>query len=340
MQESNRKIYLLQIGVWLLISLIMFLSLLQYDSVFQSAVYTVMSMSVYVLIIYSNAFWLIPRYFKLKRYFSYTLAVILLLVLAIFIRTYLTLQVYNYWFAKTPEVWKVSMLLSSGFSMLLIFIVSIIFRLAMDYFKLSRAQEQIKAEKAAVELSLLKQQLHPHFLFNTLNNIYFVVQKESPESAHLLERLSDIMRYFIEESGKEKVLLKDEIHLIKSYIELERIRMLNTLNIDFKLQGAIETTMLPPLLLMPIIENIFKHGIDKKAFQNTITVELNCINGYLELLTVNKLFASVKPNYKGGLGLQNLRKRLELYYSKDYELNYELVNETFSLKLKIPVYDF
>ena len=338
MLESNRKINLLQIGIWLLISLIMFLSLLQYDSVLQSFVYTVMSVSVYMLIIYSNAYWLIPKYFKKKYYFTYVVAVILVLALAVFIRTYLTLQVYNYWFAKKMEVWKISMLLPWSFSMLLIFIVSIIFRLALDYFKLSRVQEQIKAEKAAVELNLLKQQLHPHFLFNTLNNIYFVVQKESPDSAHLLERLSNIMRYFIEESGKEKVLLKDEIHLIKSYIELERIRMLNVLSINFKLQGAIETTMVPPLLLMPIVENIFKHGIDKKALQNVITIELNCKDGYLEFLTVNKLFTPVKPNYKGGLGLQNLRKRLELYYGRDYHFNYELVNEVFTLKLKIPVY--
>lgn len=338
MLESNRKINLLQIGVWLLISLIMFLSLLQYDSVLQSFVYTVMSISVYVLIIYSNAYWLIPKFFKRKRYLTYIVAVIFILALSVFIRTYLTLQVYNYWFAKKMEVWKVSMLLPWSLSMLLIFIVSVIFRLALDYFKLSKVQEQIKAEKAAVELNLLKQQLHPHFLFNTLNNIYFVIQKESPDSAHLLERLSDIMRYFIEESGKEKVLLRDEIHLIKSYIELERVRMLNTLSIDFKLHGTIETVMLPPLLLMPIIENIFKHGIDKRALQNTVTIELNCINGYLEFLTVNKLFVSTKPTYSGGLGLQNLRKRLELYYGKDYELKYELINDVFTLKLKIPVY--
>ncbi len=338
MLESNRKINLLQIGVWLLISLIMFFSLLQFDSVFQSIAYTLMSMSVYILIIYSNAYWLIPKYFKTKRYFIYFIGVLLVLALSVFIRTYLTLQVYNYWFAKKPEVWTIRMILPWSFSMILVFIVSVIFKLALDYFKLSKVQEQIKAEKAAVELSLLKQQLHPHFLFNTLNNIYFVVQKESPDSAHLLERLSDIMRYFIEESGKENVLLKDEIHLVKSYIELERIRMLNTLSIDFKLHGVTETTMLPPLLLMPIIENIFKHGIDKKALQNSITIELKIANGYLEFLTVNKLFASTKPNYKGGLGLQNLRKRLELYYQKNFELNYELVNEMFTLKLKIPIH--
>jgi sensor histidine kinase YesM len=327
----------LQLVIWLVISLLLFFSILHYDPFIQALLYTITYVGVYALVIYGNTLWLIPSYFKKRKYIHYTLGAILIISVAVFIRSYGTFFLYNRFFSQKAEVFKISTIASSSFSVFLLFVVSILFGLALDYFKLRTLQQSIKAERDAAELHLLKQQLHPHFLFNTLNNIYYVAQKESPASAILIERLSEVLRYFLEEAAKEKVCLKDELRLIEHYIELEKIRVLHSVKVTMHISVDASKIFLPPLLLLPIIENCFKHGVDKRLLNNEIYFSIASENNRIVITTKNKIAVPELSSYKGGLGLSNLKKRLALYYSHNFTLNHHVSDTMFSLTLTLPV---
>jgi len=327
-----------QLLVWLLVFVLHLTSNLQYDSLSQASVYALVATLFYAAIMYSNASWLIPQFYYRRKYIIYVLLLAIVLVAAVAGRTVLMLFIYNTFYAVKKETLSTKAFTYSSLSAVFILLFSYFFRLALNYFTLSKKQAEIKAAQAQTELSLLKQQLHPHFLFNTLNNIYYVAGKDSPEAADLIERLSGIMRYFIEEAKKEKVFLKDEVALLKSYIELESIRMRYEMPIQFTIDGNISNTTVPPLLLMPLAENIFKHGVDKRSTQNFTGITLTVNNGRLTFGTANNYYAAA-GNGSSKTGLANLQKRLQLYYDNDYTLTARRVDGTFVTTLNIPVHE-
>lgn len=328
----------MQLLVWLLVFVLHLTSNLQYDGLSQAAVYALMATLFYAAIMYANAYWLIPRFYYHRKYLLYVLLLAVVLVAAVVGRTVLMLFIYNTFYAVKKETLSAKAFTYSSLSAVFILLFSYFFRLALNYFTLSKKQAEIKAAQAQTELSLLKQQLHPHFLFNTLNNIYYVAGKDSPEAADLIERLSGIMRYFIEEARKEKVFLKDEVALLQSYIELESIRMRYEMPVNFAIHGDISNTTVPPLLLMPLAENIFKHGVDKRSKQNFADITLAVNNGRLTFSTINNYYTA-DGNGNGKTGLANLQKRLQLYYENDYTLTTGRTDDTFVTTLNIPVHE-
>ncbi|HVX50642.1 MAG TPA: sensor histidine kinase [Chitinophagaceae bacterium] len=320
---------------WLIVVMLTFLSNLQYDGPAQAGTFAINTTLFYAAIIYANATWLIPQFYYRKKYAVYILLLLLVLASSVVARTYLSLYIYNTWFATSKEQLSMRAFSFSAFSAVFILLFSYFFRLALNYFTLSKKQAAITAEKAQAELALLKQQLHPHFLFNTLNNIYYVAGRDSPEAADLIERLSGLMRYFIEEAQKEKVFLKDEIALLKSYIDLESIRMRYEMTVTFEIAGDINRITVPPLLLVPLVENIFKHGVDKRSRDNFAVVQLRVQNSKLLFSAKNRLHPT--PGAGRGTGLANLEKRLQLYYGEDYLMQTKQEEEYFTATLEIPV---
>jgi LytS/YehU family sensor histidine kinase len=217
------------------------------------------------------------------------------------------------------------------------YLSSILFYIALRYFLLKQEQEQLKERTAHAELNLLKAQVQPHFLFNTLNNIYFVAQRESPATAALLELLSQIMRYFVEEAPKERISLPAELSFIKSYIELEKMRMRYPLQICIREQGLTEQVQVPPMLLIPLVENVFKHGVDKRKNTNFIHAAIVIKEKRLHVTVENKHYPLEKKQQKRGVGLHNLYSRLELLYKDDFILEYGPNGTIFKADLSIPV---
>jgi LytS/YehU family sensor histidine kinase len=183
-------------------------------------------------------------------------------------------------------------------------------------------------------LNLLKSQVQPHFLFNTLNNIYYEAYREAPATAALIEKLSDIMRYFVEESQKECVSLGKELHFIENYIGLETIRLRHGIQLTFT-KNVQEQLQLPPMLLMTFVENIFKHGIDRMRADNKVAISLEEKDGYLLFTTINRCYKQALT--KGGFGIDNLRKRLFLLYANDFVLETNCTDTIYKAFLKIPV---
>ncbi|SKA06788.1 sensor histidine kinase [Sediminibacterium ginsengisoli] len=307
--------------IWLLLFAINVLSLLQYDVLSQALSYSAINVSANVCVVYLNALVLIPVFYERKRRLVYVLLVLLMLgIVAAYKYTALT-TIYNTFYAKKPEPFKWSNVLSSFTSMALIYFASVLFYITLRYFRLRQKQEQLQKKQAEAELGLLKAQVQPHFLFNTLNNIYFIAQRESPATAALLEKLSDIMRYFVDEAPKQQIELKDELLFIRNYINLEEMRMRYPMRISLNVNEEILSQVsVPPMLLIPLVENVFKHGIDKRREDNFIelTVERKDKRLYI---TVENLYLQLPVNGQtGGLGLSNLRSRLELLYGPDFSL--------------------
>jgi LytS/YehU family sensor histidine kinase len=178
--------------------------------------------------------------------------------------------------------------------------------------------------------------VQPHFLFNVLNNIYYRVYKVDPSSAGLIERLSDIMRYFVDESPKDLVPVATEVAFIENYMALEKIRIRHGASIDFE-KAYNPELRIPPMLLMTFVENIFKHGIDKSLKQNLVHISLVQQDGYLLFKTSNRKIDPVAGDQTGGFGITNLIKRLSMLYGTKFELTIDSEGELYTTFLKIPV---
>jgi LytS/YehU family sensor histidine kinase len=236
---------------------------------------------------------------------------------------------------KTPQVGLLT-LLSNVPSGILIYVLSLVFRIAIAYFTLKQQTEEIILQKSQAELNLLKSQVQPHFLFNALNSIYYRVYKVDPPSAGLIERLADIMRYFVDESPKDEVPLSTEVAFIENYIALERIRIRHGASVNFE-KAYNPDLRIPPMLLMTFVENVFKHGIDKSLKQNQVTISLVQQNDSLLFKTSNHKIDPELGNQPGGFGIINLTKRLRMLYGDKFELTINDEGELFTAFLKIPL---
>ena len=219
---------------------------------------------------------------------------------------------------------------------ILIYVLSFVFRIAIAYFTLKRQTEEILLQKSQAELNLLKSQVQPHFLFNALNSIYYRVYKVDPPSAGLIERLADIMRYFVDESPKDEVPVSTEVAFIENYIALERIRIRHGASVNFE-KAYNPDLRIPPMLLMTFVENVFKHGIDKSLKQNQVTISLVQQNDFLFFTTRNRKADPEVGEESGRFGIINLTKRLRMLYGDKFELTIDGEGELFTAFLKIPL---
>ena len=326
----------LQMLVWVFVFLINFLSLLPMDGFRQAITYTMISTFFYALIIYGNISFLFPRLYENGRITWYVLATAVFLTGIGASRAFLSTYLYNRYFAKTPEPFTIGTIIYFTVAGIVVYILSFVFRIAIAYYQLKQQAQQMLEQKSLAELNLLKSQVQPHFLFNTLNNIYYEAFREAPRTALLIGRLSDIMRYFVEESPKEKVSLTAEVQFLENYIALEKIRIRHGVKVTFHKEYEGEP-ILPPMLLMTFVENIFKHGIDRSAPDNQVRLSLVHKEGTLVFQTENSLQDHPAASTKEGFGLKNLERRLTLLYGNRFELHTARTGSFFHALLKIPL---
>lgn len=326
----------LQLMVWLFFLVALMLSLMQMDSFGQAITYAFLNTGFYAVIVYGNISWLYPKLYLKGRVVWYIIAVAAFLIAIGFLRAYITLSVYNAFFAKKPEVLGPKPIINIMINGLVIFLLSFVFRIAIAYFTLKRQSEEIIAQKTKAELDLLKSQVQPHFLFNTLNNIYYEAYIEAPRTAGLIEQLSNIMRYFVDESSRQWVCIGTEVQFIENYIALEKLRIRYDVDISFTKQYDAAASI-PPMLLMTFVENIFKHGIDKSSTQNKVSLILDQENGRLTFTATNTLPTVAVHGASTGLGIANLQKRLTLLYGNDFELTSSADNNVYTAYLNIPL---
>lgn len=325
-----------QLLVWAFIFVINFLSLLPEDGIRQAITYTLLNTFFYAVLIYGNISFLFPLLYEKRRIAWYILATAFFLSGVGATRAFLSVWIYNHYFTIKPSALNLATVLYFTVTGIVVYTLSFVFRIAIAYFRIKQQAEQMQEQKSLAELNLLKSQVQPHFLFNTLNNIYYEAFREAPRTALLIGRLSDIMRYFVEESPKEKVPLTAEIQFLENYIALEKIRIRHGVRVIFQKEYQGDP-LLPPMLLMTFVENIFKHGIDRSAADNQIHLSLIQKEGALVFQTQNPLQDQPASPTKEGFGLRNLERRLTLLYGDRFELGTTRTGSFFHALLKIPL---
>jgi len=221
-----------------------------------------------------------------------------------------------------------------AYSMASVFFFGII-RHIYNYMKLKQAAQQLRIEKQEAELNYLKSQTNPHFLFNTLNNIYSLARDKSDLAPESILRLSKILRFILYEAGGEYIAIEQELKIISDYIALEKLRYDDSLRINFNYDVEDMKQALPPLLLIPLVENAFKHGVSETRNYPFIDIHLSVNNRQLNFFIKNSTEQfSGEFSVKENIGLSNLRRQLELLY-KDFSLSVQQGESAFTADLKI-----
>ena len=210
-------------------------------------------------------------------------------------------------------------------------------RFAVGWFELESNRKQMENDKLANELKFLKAQINPHFLFNTLNNLYYLAYSHSANTTEVIEKLSQMMRYMIYDSNYPKVPLSKEIEYMQNYISLERLRLNNEVPIDFVVEGSTENILVTPLIFITFLENAFKHGVSANASNSWVKINFQ-VKGKEIIYTVenSKLKSSnMNDKEKSGFGLQNVQRRLELSYPNNYKLKTEDMSDRYFVQLNL-----
>lgn len=289
---------------------------------------------------------LMPKLLNKKRWPGYVIVLLLLLFLLTLGQRYLCLFWFypNYLWENPPAPAELQPFLLPKFIQFAAFIslpiiCSIGIRYLLDWYQESYKAKQILAQQQAAELQYLKAQINPHFLFNTLNNLYGLSLEASKKVPGMILKLSDILSYSLYESAVDRVSLDKEIQLIQDFIALEMERYGDRMKIDFDLDEEVdEQVEIAPLLLIPLVENAFKHGVKEATEAIPIRIHLSQTKSALLFEVQNQIseaFFTPPQNPKQGLGLKNLKRRLDLLYPNKHQLETYREADQFVAKLKI-----
>jgi len=201
--------------------------------------------------------------------------------------------------------------------------------------KINAQLNEIHDEKLNAEVSYLKAQINPHFLFNTLNSLYALTLQKSNDAPNAVLKLSSIMRYVVTESSQDFVALDKEINYIKDYIELQKLRLDSNATLTFEVKGNTTGRAIAPLILIPFIENAFKYGINPDE-NSSIEIKIDIENQTLQMKVKNTIVASeIDEELKTQEGLKNTQKRLDLIYTGKYDLEVHENENVYDVNLKI-----
>jgi LytS/YehU family sensor histidine kinase len=206
------------------------------------------------------------------------------------------------------------------FVVLLGFLIGTVLCETREWYKQDRKRKEMEKEKLVSELSFLKSQVNPHFLFNSLNGIYALAIKKSDKTPDALLQLSDLLRHMLYDADHGLVLLKKEVDYLQNYIQLQKLRLPEEAKISFDVVGDLSSKMIEPMLFIPFVENAFKHGVDSEGAE--IRMKLTLKGNHLAFEVVNRISQAKSKDASSGIGLANVKKRLELHYGDDCVLNY------------------
>lgn len=312
----------------------------------------------YIVIFYSNTYFLIPALYLRKKYFFYFAAILILFVL-IFLGKPFDLLLHHQRPQGPPPAEMFSpqngVFDGTGYKpppggfrkpapgsmridivSIFLYIMTIALGMAIQVTRQWRITRQhvarAEADKAQAELSFLKAQINPHFLFNTLNNIYSLALTKNEKTASSIMKLSNIMRYVTDDVSQHFVPLQHEVDCIYDFIELQRLRLSKKAQVDFDVKGSLEKKIVAPLLLMTFVENVFKYGISNHE-NSTITIQLLADERSITFYCHNKIFKPAGNTQRTGIGIANTKKRLQHLYPNKHLMNITNENGFFSVEL-------
>lgn len=333
-RKRNNTLYGIYVAIILLISTIPIVSR-SGDLSANEIIVFVLSITVYC----SGSFFIVYNVLIPKILFKKKILVFVIVAIG-FIVTYtlvvslifsLINEIFNtHFYTRFPDI-----MLYPFLNTLLMSIFGGLARLIINWIELQSKQQEMENRSIKAELEMLRSQINPHFLFNTLNNIHSFAESDNKLTAKAIVKLSDIMRYMLYESSAEKVLLSREIEYLHSYIELINMKFKEKDYVQFSVTGNDAGKMISPMLFVPFVENAWKHG-KKKTAHPGIIINLAIEEGNLLFKIENQILEHTSAQKdSGGLGLSNISRRLELLYQEKYELNISETNGKFIVKLII-----
>jgi len=288
-----------------------------------------------IIIAYLNLQYFLPRYLLKKRYLVYSTAIILSVIGYLTAQSLFDFYLYGYVVGPMRNSNLVESLSYNFFSTLWYLGLMLALKLSMDWYGQQLVIQKITVEKLNAEVNFLRAQVNPHFLFNILNNLYALTLKKSELAPDVVLKLSEMMEYMLYDSTGKKVLLEKEISYLHNYMELERLRFSDEAAINLNINAEPNGYEIAPLLLLPLIENAFKHGLGKQTKGGWLKADITLDERNLEFIIENAKPVLTVGYTKGGIGLDNLRKRLDLLYPNRYTLLFEDRKDTFWAKLII-----
>lgn len=287
----------------------------------------------YLILFYISYWAFIPKFLIKKQYLKFIVCFVLIIGgFAIFtnLSAYIFLKVFKFYFNFFRVSWSFSDFMGS----FLMILAGTSIRLFAQWFKDVKEKKELEKQNFKSQLSLLKNQLNPHFLFNTLNNIDSLITENRPEASLALNKLSRLMRYMVYDSEKEFVPLQDEINYIQNYISLQKLRIPNQDIVQLTVTGNTENNHIAAMLFIPFVENAFKHSSLKDKPENKIEIKINVNENEISFSCFNNI-AEINKDKSSGVGLDLVRKRLDLIYKKNYKLEINKTDKEFTVNLNI-----
>ena len=290
--------------------------------------------------VYFAAYLLIPYFLLRKRYTTFLIlflisnAFFVLLENGIYhyiVNPYME-KVYDQPFFYLPRIWSIIL----GMDVYVFLFCGI--QLYRYWVRDQKKQSELIQQSLSSELALLRSQINPHFLFNTLNNIDLLVFKDQQKASDSIVKLSELMRYMLYEANSESVPLYKEVQYLESMVDLIRLRVKDPNFIQFEVNGNPQGKMIPPMLLVPFVENAYKHG--KKTGQAPgISIKLEIGKVYYQLYVFNRKDTGhvEAKDFTGGIGLNNVKRRLDLLYPNEYKLDIKDELQSFEVSLRLPI---
>lgn len=290
----------------------------------------------FAMMVYINIFFLFPNYMAKKNLLHHLLSLAITALLITPIKTLSLLLVATDFgdFQAYLLQHRVDFFITTFF----IGIISTVYSIMNDWLETQRERKELQSQTLQSELKFLKSQINPHFLFNTLNSLYALTLKKSDLAPTIVLKLSEMMRYMLYECNEREVSLSKEINYLKNYLELERIRQGKKMDINFSVDGEVVSQKIAPLMFIPFVENSFKHGISNQITAGYVNIYLEVDSQEVNITIENsKTAAMPAPSGKksGGIGLVNVRRRLDLLYPDQHDLIIDEDPNTYTVKLCI-----
>jgi sensor histidine kinase YesM len=288
--------------------------------------------------VYTTNLLLIPRLLYRKKYFFAVIAFVAVIVLSSIVKVFLMAQILH-----QPDLFGISgnlktKLYENLISDFFLVLTGACFKLIFDQLKMQQRLAEIAKEKAETELNFLKSQINPHFLFNSLNSVYFLINKDNDEAREALHKFSEMLRYQLYEGKNAMVPVEIELSYVKDYVDLQKLRKNANCSVEFNCATDVKGFSIEPLLLIPFVENAFKHLSHYNNRTNFIKLDVHRSNGTFYFSVLNsKENNNTTTEQPGGIGLHNVKRRLELIYPGKHELVIRDSDEQYSVNLKLAI---
>jgi two-component system, LytTR family, sensor kinase len=327
-------IWMLVFGVWYM------LRYQDYSSEEKAFKITALKVADLAIMIYFANYVLVPFFLYKKRFFLFGLAYIVMILLS----SYSKMQIIGS-ILGNPDLFSIT---SANFKTRIydniiphFFLVTagVAVKLVIDFIQSQQRLTEMAVEKAETELNFLKSQINPHFLFNSINSVYFLIEKENTAARNALHKFSEMLRYQLYECNGEKIPVEKEVSFLKDYVDLQKLRTDEKYSVQFHCSQDVKGFAIEPILLIPLVENSFKHiSHFRDNRQNEIKIDISRVNGQMIFSVFNTTEdGEVQMKEAGGIGLANVKRRLELLYPGKHSFEVEKKNESFEVKLKLAI---